>query len=326
MLFIRLITLLALVAGVSSVRVIGWWVGSINDPTFPIEQFPWKMYTHFRHGQPITFENGTAYCNKTDYAFQRILKKAHHHDVKVQWAPGIQDMHDFLWNPQKSYLRDNYMKSIGNAVHECGVDGIEIDYEFQDSKYMNWGFVTPKESTHYSKFLADLKKTLGPHKVVSADVSIWGMAEGNYILGIFPWVNATILNSGGFDFINTMSYHWNREGNIWAWEKDGWFIDQWGIDRKRVNIGIPYFSKNWLGGKLVGEPLWKTLSALCPNIAPDQNVCRDIPFIGKEMNKKLGRWVKEKGFGGVFPWAANYDTLQFNNSLIPWLMEGLSHN
>ena len=75
MLFIRLITLLALVAGVSSVRVIGWWVGSINDPTFPIEQFPWEMYTHFRHGQPITFENGTAYCNKTDYAFQRILKK-----------------------------------------------------------------------------------------------------------------------------------------------------------------------------------------------------------------------------------------------------------
>ena len=81
MLFIRLITLLALVAGVSSVRVIGWWVGSINDPTFPIEQFPWEMYTHFRHGQPITFENGTAYCNKTDYAFQRILKKAHHHNV-----------------------------------------------------------------------------------------------------------------------------------------------------------------------------------------------------------------------------------------------------
>jgi len=123
-----------------------------------------------------------------------------------------------------------------------------------------------------------------------------------------------------------MSYHWNREGNIWAWKKDGWFIDKWGIDRKRVNIGIPYFSKNWSKGKLAGEPIWKTLSTLCPNIAPDQNVCHNIPFIGKEMNKKLGQWVKEQGFGGVFPWAANYDTLQFNNSLIPWLIEGLAYN
>ena len=307
-------------------RVVGWWVGSTSDPTFPIEKFPWDKYTHLRHGQPITVENGTAYCNKTDYAFQRILKKAHRHSVKVQWAPGIQDIHDFLWNPQKSYLRTNYMKSIGNAVRECGVDGIEIDYEFQDSKYMNWGVVTPKESTHYSLFLADLKKNIGPHKVVSADVSIWGFAEGNYLLGILPWINATILNSGGFDFINTMSYHWNRNGNIWSWEKDGWFIDQWGIDRERVNIGIPYFSKNWSKGKLVGEPIWKTLALLCPNIAPEKNICNNITFVGKEMNKKLGSWVRKKGFGGVFPWAANYDTLQFNNSLISWLMAGLTRN
>ena len=307
-------------------RVVGWWVGSTSDPTFPIEKFPWDKYTHLRHGQPITVENGTAYCNKTDYAFQRILKKAHRHSVKVQWAPGIQDIHDFLWNPQKSYLRTNYMKSIGNAVRECGVDGIEIDYEFQDSKYMNWGVVTPKESTHYSLFLADLKKNIGPHKVVSADVSIWGFAEGNYLLGILPWINATILNSGGFDFINTMSYHWNRNGNIWSWEKDGWFIDQWGIDRERVNIGIPYFSKNWSKGKLVGEPIWKTLALLCPNIAPEKNICNNITFVGKEMNKKLGSWVRKKGFGGVFPWAANYDTLQLNNSLISWLMAGLTRN
>ncbi len=307
-------------------RVVGWWVGSTSDPTFPIEKFPWDKYTHLRHGQPITVENGTAYCNKTDYAFQRILKKAHRHSVKVQWAPGIQDIHDFLWNPQKSYLRTNYMKSIGNAVRECGVDGIEIDYEFQDSKYMNWGVVTPKESTHYSLFLADLKKNIGPHKVVSADVSIWGFAEGNYLLGILPWINASILNSGGFDFINTMSYHWNRNGNIWSWEKDGWFIDQWGIDRERVNIGIPYFSKNWSKGKLVGEPIWKTLALLCPNIAPEKNICNNITFVGKEMNKKLGSWVRKKGFGGVFPWAANYDTLQFNNSLISWLMAGLTRN
>ena len=127
-----------------------------------------------------------------------------------------------------------------------------------------------------------------------------------------------------FDAINTMSYHWNREGNIWSWEKDGWFIDQWGIDRKRVNIGIPYFSKKWSHNVLVGEPIWRSLSTACPNISPNENICNDIVFIGKAMNKELGAWIKRRGFGGAFPWAANYDTVQFNNSLIKWLVNGLN--
>ena len=133
MLCIRLITLIALAACVHSKRVVGWWVGSSDDYTFPIEKFPWEMYTHLRYGQPVTVENGTAYCNTTDFAFQRILKKAHRHNVKVQWSPGIRDMHDFLWNPHKSNLRDNYMKSIGNAVHEIVVQELDMHASTHES-------------------------------------------------------------------------------------------------------------------------------------------------------------------------------------------------
>ena len=309
----------------SATRVVGRWVGNPDNPIFPIEKLSWDMYTHIRYGDPLVSENGSAYCNKKDYQFQDILKKAHHHNVKIQWGCGIKDIHDVLWNPNKSYLRTNYLKSIGQAVNDCGVDGIEVDYEFGDSKYMNWGIVTPEESTHYSQFLADIKNSLGPDKLVSADVSIWGLAGGNYLLGFLPWVNATILNAGGFDFINTMSYHWNKDGNIWSWEKDGWFIDKWGIDRKRVNIGIPYFSELKSNGKIISEPTWTGLSPKCPNISPQQNICNGTVFVGKDMNKKLGTWIKAEGFGGVFPWSANYDTIQFNNSLIKWLMDGLNH-
>jgi len=306
-----------------SARVVGWWVGAPND-SFSMENFNWDVYTHLRFGSPLSYPNGTAFCNKTDDSFQNILKYAHAHNVKVQWSSGITDIHDILWNPEKNHIRGNYLNSIGNAVRDCGADGIEIDYEFGDSKYMKWGIVSYGESTIYSQFLSELKKSLGQDKIVSADVSIWGVAPGNWILGVLPWINATMLNRGDFDFINTMSYHWSPSGYIWPWKKDGWFIDKWGIDRNRVNIGIPYFSENRTKDmKIYNEPTWQGLSPLCPNIDPEENICEDIVFVGKKMNYKLGKWIQQEGFGGAFPWAANYDSIQFNNSLVEWLAAGL---
>ena len=40
------------------------------------------------------------------------------------------------------------------------------------------------------------------------------------------------------------------------------------------------------------------------------------------MNENIGKLVIENGFGGVFPWAANYDSIEFNNSLVKWLVKG----
>ena len=320
----RLLLLLLLPYFSFGTNVVGWWLGSPNNPTFPIEKLNWGVYTHIRYGSPLHHPNGTVYCNQTDYDFQRVLKLAHSHNVKVQWGCGVPNIHDVLWNQDKTYLWDNYIDTIGDAVRECGADGIELDYEFQDSKYMKLGVVTPKESTHYSQFLADIKSAIGPDKLVSADVSIWGIAPGNYLLGVLPWVNATMLNRGDFDFINTMSYHWNKEGDIWPWEKDGWFIDKWGIDRNRVNIGIPYYSINRTkDGKTYNEPIWEGLSPKCPNVDPYQNVCDGVVFVGKDMNYRIGKWIKESGFGGVFPWAGNYDSCKYNNSLVEWLGRGL---
>ena len=34
------------------------------------------------------------------------------------------------------------------------------------------------------------------------------------------------------------------------------------------------------------------------------------------MNQDIGRLVKENGLRGVFPWAGNYDSVEYNNSLI----------
>ena len=53
----------------------------------------------------------------------------------------------------------------------------------------------------------------------------------------------------------------------------------------------------------------------------------------KAMNERFGRFVAEKGWGGVFPWAASFDdvaeaegAVARNNSLAPWLARGLNQN
>ena len=77
-----------------------------------------------------------------------------------------------------------------------------------------------------------------------------------------------MLNKGAFDWVNTMSYHWNKAGDIWAWRKDVWFLlDAWKMDPQRVNLGLGYFSKVRGAHGALSEPTWAALSSRCPNVA-----------------------------------------------------------
>jgi len=295
-------------------RMIGWYLGYP-----PLNKIPWAMYTHIRTGDPLVMPNGTAICNNSK-SMNLLIHEAHRHNVLVQWGLGLQDVWE--WPHINKTLLTNYLQSIGNAVRACEIDGIEVDYEYQD-KITPLGIVTPAASEHYSQFLVNVKKAMGPDKIISADISIWGIAAGNYILGFLPWINASLVNSGQIDFINTMSYHWNHNGDIFAWKKDYFFLTTlWGFDPSRINLGLPYYSRLDNGS----EPTWAHLSHLCPNIAYTFNVCNDIIFIGKKMNYDIGVFIKDKNLGGAFPWALSYDAIDNNNTLVTYLSHGMGNN
>ena len=313
----------------SSFNIVGDYInnGKTINPTFPPEKIDWSIYTHVHSGVPKVFINGTATCDINDLITPRIVELAHKNGVKVQWGLNL-DLNKYLWNTNNSTIKNNYLNSIGRAVNDCKIDGICVDYEgpFGGGLIVKLGIVAPKQAKFYTEFLADLKMALGPGKIVSADVSIWGIAPGSWLLGFLPWVDPVMLNEGKIDFINTMSYHWNKDGNIAAWEKDIFFLTKiWKIDPKRVNLVIPYLSMNRTKNfKIYNEPIWQGLSRKCPNIDPNTNVCEDIVFVGKKMNEKIGALIKKHNLGGAFPWAANYDSIQYNNSLIKWLNRGLN--
>jgi hypothetical protein len=121
-----------------------------------------------------------------------------------------------------------------------------------------------------------------------------------------------------------MSYHAPTDCSIDAWKRDGFILSElWGLPKDRINLGIGYFFFNTSKLKVLGEPLWSGLSPLCPNIEPHVCSCAGIPIISKQQNYDLGKWATQEGFRGFFPWAANYDTSDRNNSLIEWLGRGI---
>ena len=50
---LKIYTLFSLFFLVSSTRVVGWWVGNTDSSSFPLEKFPWDIYTHIRIGDPV---------------------------------------------------------------------------------------------------------------------------------------------------------------------------------------------------------------------------------------------------------------------------------
>ena len=282
-----------------------WYVGRDASPV------SLQYFDSIHIGDPIIYPNGTAACDKTDTFLHNITKYAHSKGVDVLWGSGI-NVHETLFI--RPSMQDRYIQSIGKAMEQCNIDGLEFDYEWQDTNWGKLGIVTPEQSTRYTTFLSNIKKATG--RIVAADVSIWGYKKGLYLLGVLPWVNVTMLNRGDIDYINTMSYHWAADGDIGAWVKDAFILHTiWGIDKKRVNIGIPYFSHNHSS-----EPTWGDLSKHCPDIDPNVNKCNGVLFVGKQMNYNLGRWLRREGWKGAFPWALTYDSA--TQSLIQWLYRG----
>ena len=301
-------------------RYVGWYNGDYND----INHIPFGIYTDIVTGFPYVDSNYITSCDKSDKITEKIVEIAHSKNINVIWRISKLPSFDILLNKSHSWKVDNFISNLSVAMDDCGIDGIEFDYEWADCFLGKIGVIPYEYSRAYSDFLGKVKQTIG-NKTVSADIGIWGIPQ-NYPLGILPWVDSESLNSGTFDYVNIMSYSWNRIGSILPWIKDLFVIKNlWKFNLKRVNLGIPYFSMNYTHDYTIyNEPTWDSLSKLCPDIDPKENVCENITFIGKNMNYNIGKFAKSSGFGGLFPWTLNYDDIHnMNNSLIVHLNRGV---
>ena len=335
--------------GLRRPRVVGWYeppfTKSTNNATdWLLDGFPWHVYTHVR-----VFHTDTIHLSRSGHArcgpqhptqYRRFLAHARKQGVKVLGGSpngfAVRAVFDALFDLGNRTFWDGYraavLATLGDAVRECGLDGLEFDYEWADDSLGKYGLIDPEKATAFTRLMAEIKTALGPNRTVSCDVDVWGYHHAYYAFQLWPNADAAMVNAGALDWVNTMSYHWTRDGDLGPWEKDAFVMHGvWGFDKERVNIGVPWYATKGDPAKNQGGPSWRLLSRGCPNVAPDVNTCGDYVFIGKRMNERLGRFIGENGWGGVFPWAGTYDDIATaenatarNNSLTPWLAAGLA--
>lgn len=303
----------------NSFDFVGWYNGDQNGT----KNINYTVYTHIVTGSPKIMPDGTAVCDTSDELTQSIVNDAHQAGRLVQWRAAFDVPLIFNNTNSSQYMVKKYLGSIGTAMNNCNIDGIEFDFEWGSTKW-NLGLIPEKEVDIYTDFLTDVKNSVGD-LLVSADIGTWGLFPNGWVIGFLPWLNVTKFNNGPIDFVNVMSYHWNRDGSIYEWEKDVAILrDVWGYDMAKVNLAIPYFSMNYSGFKIHSEPLWSTLSKSCPNAKPSQTVCDEIVYVSKDMNYRIGKLAVENKFRGLFPWALNYDSYEENNNtLVQWAYSGV---
>jgi hypothetical protein len=307
-----------------SVDVVGWYVGT-NFTNYPPEALAWDVYTHIvLPSGPTVDGSGAASCT-LDAFHTRFLSLSRQHNRSLTWGGGVASVYQMISNASWASYTQTFLATIGGAARDCGVTGIEFDYECPPTPLGKAGIVSAAEANNYTVFLTRVLAALDSGSTVSADIGVWGLdgawGGGSYPLELEPWVNVTLLSQTAGLFVNSMSYHDPLLCDIGEWALDVWFLaDVWKIPRAQINLGIGFF----FFGPDGSEPIWNTLSGLCPGVAASDCVCAGVPFVGMDLNAKIGALVREQGLRGVFPWAANYDVLASSpQSLIRYVGKGL---
>lgn len=322
---------------------VGWFLtGNQACPYMNATNFPYEAYSHILVTDTglSVLDNGTALCNTRDIVLQQFVVNAATYGKRIMLREGISNvmMNQIITNgsdPSVQTFRANYLSSIKQALDNCGVGGIEFDYEFDTGSLPFLGYVSPADSTTYTQFLADVKTAIGEQRQVGANLGVLGPGvltdKISYPLEILPWVNVSMVNAGMIDYINTMSYHlidntvpWlHNSPNIRPWINDAYVYQTlWGFSPSRVNLGIGYYSYNMSYGSLN----WCQLAEMCPNQSYASSYCQGFRYVSKMQNYLLGRYARDNGFGTMV-FAANDDyvnTPQNNNSLVNWLNKGFS--
>ena len=86
-----------------------------------------------------------------------------------------------------------------------------------------------------------------------------------------------------------MSGNWPKDCSIQPWKRDAWVVHElWGIPKAQINIGIGFYFYNHTGvpgerpWHFHGEPTWRSLSQLCPDVPEDVCECHGISFTSKK--------------------------------------------
>lgn len=202
------------------------------------DDFDMTNLTHFYHYCGVVFdETGTVYLGGKDVNQEErieqqkmlpgIIRERLSTDAKINFVFGFSQGHEGRNSAMKEN-RDIFINNLIYVAKTLGFDGIDIDYEFPQTK---------EDFQIFSDFLVALKKAM---RTQMGEDSILSCAFGTRDL------NFTREAIRSLDMVNIMTYDiMDQDGqhsSFWSCTQQAIaYAEEVGFERSQINLGIPFY-------------------------------------------------------------------------------------
>jgi chitinase len=312
------------------------FVGYVYRPPANIN---FKLYTHLCHAFVTADENGVVRSNR-NVPSREMTAQAHKAGVKV-----ILSLGGWGWDKQfaamvsKREAEDRYVKSVMEMVDTYNYDGIDLDWEYPDTREEVAGF--ERLAKRFRKQLDNLgarkKRPMVQTMAAAASTNTLKWLSNELLLETMDWVNVMTYDMAG-EWTDYAGHHspmfasTKQPGSPRSSELSMKYLIERGMPANRLALGIPLYGK----GFSVAEPYAKNakkgqrgqgghyskLAQLQKEgwsrqwddetkspwlVAPDRSA-----VIGYDDAESIGlktEWAMKLGLRGVFFWEINQDRL-----------------
>jgi chitinase len=327
-------------AASSPKRLLGYYPewSKTQTPPYTAAQIPYSKLTHIAHAFVLltAAANGTLQI-PSGMIEPALISKAHKAGVKVLVSIGGGDgIQGPRFNKMASSetSRQNFVKNVLALMTKYGYDGVDIDWEVPNAQ----------DTNDCTTLMQELRNGLPSPWLISmavtADPSSYG--QGFDIPALAPMVD--FFNVMTYDFYGTWSGATGLVSPLLQDPADpdqtgsvktsmDLYQNQYGVPISQLNIGTPFYGYEWDGvdtnwtscascasyswnygtyiKQRINQQGWTTgydSAAQAPYLT-NTTIPGFMTYDGTQSTARKVRYVKNRGFGGVFMWelSADYD-------------------
>jgi len=313
------------------------FVGYVYRPPAKIN---FKLYTHLCHAFVTADENGVVRTNR-NVPSRELTTQAHQAGVKV-----ILSLGGWGWDKQfaamvsKPEAEDRYVKSVLEIVDAFEYDGIDLDWEYPDTKEEIVGFerLAKRFRKELDQFGMKKKRAMFQTMAASASTNALRWLSNEFLLETMDWVNVMTYDMAG-EWTGFAGHHsplfasTKQPGSPRSSERSMKYLIERGMPANRLALGIPLYGKGFAvsepyastknrehGQRSPGGPYSKLVQLQKEQgwvrrwddetknpwlVAPDRSAV--IGYDDPESVALKTEWAMKLGLRGVFFWEINQD-------------------
>lgn len=265
------------------------------------EKINFKLYTHLCHAFVVADENGVIRPNRSCPS-RELVAEAHQENVKVLISLG-----GWGWDKQFAAIvnnpeaEDRYVNSVLTIVEEYDYDGIDLDWEYPDTKDEIVGY--ERLCRRFRRQLDELGKKKGRHHfqtmAAAANPPTLKWLTNELLVETMDWVNVMTYDMAG-DWTAYAGHHSplfassQQPGAPRSTELSLKYLVERGLPANRLAVGLPLYGK----GFAVSEPYASTKNAKAGSRIPRGGNYSNIAKLLQEQG-----WTRRWDDETKNPWA-----------------------